>query len=75
MDWEGWTIVTKEQHPYWLLIKESLAIVDQKPEFNKTINSAPLIIFPDGMTGRKPKMKRKQTYPPAREGNSSLSAE
>ena len=68
MDWKGWKIVAKEPHPYRLLIRESLAIVEQQPELNRTINSAPLIIFPEGTNGRKPKMKDKQINPSAREG-------
>lgn len=68
IDWEGWTIIAKEAHPYRLLVRESLAIAEQKPELNKTVNSVPLIIYPDGMTGRKPKRKRKQINPPPWEG-------
>jgi hypothetical protein len=44
-------ILAKDNRPYRLLIRESLAIQQQQPEFNKTISSIPLIAFPDGLTG------------------------
>ncbi|CAF4598635.1 unnamed protein product, partial [Rotaria sp. Silwood2] len=55
INWKNWRILAKDSHSYRLLIKESLAIQQQQPKLNKTISSIPLIVFPDGLTGFKPK--------------------
>jgi len=56
----NWKILTKDSRPYRLPIKEPLAIHQQQPELNKTVSSVPLIVFPNGLTGLKPKVKMKQ---------------
>jgi len=60
INWKNWKILARDSHTYRLLIKESLAIQQQQPELNKTVSSIPLIVFPDGLTGLKPKVKMKQ---------------
>ncbi len=53
IDWQNWIILDKDQHPYRLLVKESMAIVDKKPDLNSTTRSTPLIIYPTGYTKRR----------------------
>jgi hypothetical protein len=60
INWKNWKILAKDSRSYRLLIKESLAIQQQQPELNKTISSIPLIVFPEGLTKLKPKVKMKQ---------------
>ena len=49
MNWSNFRVVTEDNHPYRLLIKESLLIKAFEPELNRTTHSVPLVIFPDGL--------------------------
>ncbi len=49
IDWKNFHVVTQDNHPYRLLIKESLLIKAYEPELNRTTHSVPLIVFPDGL--------------------------
>ena len=49
INWSGFRIVWQDNNPYRLLIKESLLIQAFQPELNRTTNSVPLIVFPDGL--------------------------
>jgi len=49
MDWSNFQVVWQDNHPYRLLIKESLLIQAFEPELNKTTHSVPLVVFPDGL--------------------------
>ena len=49
MDWNNFRVVWQDNHPYRLLIKESLLIQAFEPELNKTTHSVPLVVFPDGL--------------------------
>jgi hypothetical protein len=53
IDWQNWKIIDKDQHPYRLLVRESMAIVDKTPDLNSTTRSTPLIIYPTGYTKRR----------------------
>ena len=61
INWQQWKIIEKDSRPYQLLVKESLAIKQWQPELNKTISSAPLTIYPEGLPKWKPKVKMKQS--------------
>ncbi len=50
MDWENVSVLGSDQHPYRLLVKESLAIAEVSPNLNVTTRSIPLIIYPEGCT-------------------------
>ncbi|CAF4449483.1 unnamed protein product, partial [Rotaria magnacalcarata] len=50
MNWSNFHVTWQDNHPYRLLIKESLLITAYKPELNKTTHSVPLVIFPDGLS-------------------------
>jgi hypothetical protein len=52
IDWRNWKILDKDKHPYRLLVRESMAIVDLTPNLNATTRSTPLIIYPTGYTKR-----------------------
>jgi hypothetical protein len=56
----NWKMLTNDSRPYRLHIKEPILMQQQQPELNKTVSSVPLIVFPDGLTGLKPKAKMKQ---------------
>jgi hypothetical protein len=65
LNWEEWKILGKDSHKYRLLIRESLAILKHKPTLNRTVQSAPLIIYPTGTKRRdKVKFKEKHDRPP-----------
>ena len=49
INWSDFRIVWQDENPYRLLIKESLLIQAFQPELNRTTNSVPLIVFPDGL--------------------------
>ncbi|CAF1041490.1 unnamed protein product [Didymodactylos carnosus] len=49
INWDGFKILFKDNNPYRLLIKESLAILSHKPKLNNTVRSIPLFIFPEGI--------------------------
>ncbi|CAF1451867.1 unnamed protein product [Adineta steineri] len=65
LNWEAWKILSKDSHKYRLLIRESLAILKHKPTLNRTVQSAPLIIYPTGIKQKnKVKFKEKHDRPP-----------
>ncbi|CAF3920384.1 unnamed protein product, partial [Rotaria sp. Silwood1] len=43
MDWINWSILDRDNHPYRLLVKESLAITENSPSLNRTTRSIPLV--------------------------------
>ncbi|CAF1249740.1 unnamed protein product [Rotaria sordida] len=45
MDWQNVKLLYKDKHPYKLLVKESLAILEHVPTLNLTTQSTPLIPF------------------------------
>ncbi|CAF1403391.1 unnamed protein product [Rotaria sordida] len=53
IDWQNWRLLDKDKHPYELLVRESLAILEYAPTLNLTTRSVPLIVFPDGHTSRR----------------------
>ena len=61
IDWYNYNIVAADNKHYRLLIKESLLISKYKPSLNRTTCSAPLIVFPEGLETKKPKVKIKST--------------
>ncbi|CAF4033849.1 unnamed protein product [Rotaria sp. Silwood1] len=52
MDWINWSILDRDNHPYRLLVKESLAITENSPSLNRTTRSIPLVVYPEGSTKR-----------------------
>ncbi|CAF1531073.1 unnamed protein product [Adineta steineri] len=65
LNWEAWKILSKDSHKYRLLIRESLAILKHKPTLNRTVQSAPLVIYPTGIKQKnKVKFKEKYDRPP-----------
>ena len=56
----NWKILSKDKKHYRLLIRESLLIQNLPPILNKTVCSAPLIVYPEGLQSSKPKVKIKQ---------------
>ena len=58
-DWENWTMLKKNKKRSRLLILESLAIAQYSPTLNKTTRPTPLVIYPEGPTEHKPKVKIK----------------
>ena len=52
IDWENWSIVSKDRNSYRLLVRESLAIAEFQPVLNATTRSVPLLIFPEGCSRR-----------------------
>ena len=59
IDWNNIKILDRDTNAYRLLIRESLAIKQYRPSLNRTVNSAPLIIFPEGILTKKPTIKLK----------------
>ncbi|CAF1524077.1 unnamed protein product [Rotaria sordida] len=59
INWEDWEIISKDSNSYRLRVRESLHILAIQPELNKTVSSVPLIIHPEGLGRRKPKVKIK----------------
>ncbi|CAF1492358.1 unnamed protein product [Rotaria sordida] len=53
IDWQNMKLLYKDKHPYKLLVKETLAILEHAPTLNLTTQSTPLIVFPDGHTNRR----------------------
>ena len=49
MDWKNFRIVWRDNIVYRLLIKESLVIRAYEPRLNRTTNSVPLLVFPEGL--------------------------
>ena len=49
INWADFQVVWGDNHPYRLLIKESLLIQAYKPELNRTTHSVPLLIYPAGL--------------------------
>ena len=49
MNWNNFRVVSQDNHPYRLRIKESLLFQAFEPELNKTTHSVPLVVFPDGL--------------------------
>ncbi len=68
IDWKDWKILSKDNKHYRLLIRESLYIADYKPNLNRTTCSAPLIIYPEGIKTKKPKVKIKSVLDALPEG-------
>ncbi|CAF3349194.1 unnamed protein product [Rotaria sp. Silwood2] len=52
MDWNNWSILDRDNHPYRLLVKESLAINENSPSLNRTTRSIPLVVYPEGSKKR-----------------------
>ncbi|CAF4919608.1 unnamed protein product, partial [Rotaria sp. Silwood1] len=55
INWDEWKIITTDPNWYRLRVRESLHILEKQPELNKTVSSVPLIIYPEGLGGQKPK--------------------
>ena len=49
INWADFQVVWGDNHPYRLLIKESLLIQAYKPELNRTTHSVPLLIYSAGL--------------------------
>ena len=49
INWTDFRVVWQDNHPYRLLIKESLLIQAFEPELNRTTHSVPLLVFPNGL--------------------------
>ena len=49
IDWANFHVVWGDNHPYRLLIKESLLIQAYKPELNRTTHSVPLLVYSAGL--------------------------
>ncbi|CAF3875058.1 unnamed protein product, partial [Rotaria sp. Silwood1] len=60
INWDEWKIITTDPNWYRLRVRESLHILEKQPELNKTVSSVPLIIYPEGLGGQKPKVKMKK---------------
>ena len=60
INWEEWKIITKDPNWYRVHVRESLHILDKQPELNKTVSSVPLIIYPEGLGRKIPKIKMKK---------------
>jgi hypothetical protein len=60
IDWKNFKIITKDIKHYRLLVRESLAITHHQPLLNKTVCSVPLVIYPEGLHLKRPKVKMKQ---------------
>ncbi|CAF1621519.1 unnamed protein product [Rotaria magnacalcarata] len=52
IDWNNWLILDSDNHPYRLLVKESLAITENSPSLNRTTRSIPLVVYPEGARKR-----------------------
>jgi hypothetical protein len=59
INWDKTKILDKDSKPYRLLIRESLAIKQRQPTLNRTVNSVPLLVFPEGLIVKKPTVKIK----------------
>ncbi|CAF4582373.1 unnamed protein product, partial [Rotaria sp. Silwood2] len=59
IDWDKIKILDMDTNDYRLKIRESIAI----KQHNRTANSIPLLIFPEGITTKKPKVKIKIREP------------
>lgn len=55
IDWNNWVVLNRDNHPYRLLVKESLAITENSPSLNRTTRSIPLVVYPEGSTKNKRK--------------------
>lgn len=62
INWLHVKILDKDNHPYRLLIRESLAIQRLEPPLNRTVNSIPLLVYPEGLARNKPNGKIKDQY-------------
>ena len=60
IDWHNAKILDKDTNDYRLKIRESLAIKQHNPTLNRTVNSVPLLVFPEGIRFYKPTVKMKQ---------------
>ena len=47
MDWNYWTILDKDNHPYRLPVNESLTIDTKSLTLNSSTKSLPLLIYPE----------------------------
>ena len=72
MNWKNFNIIASDRKRYQLLVKESLLIDNFKPTLNKTTTSVPLIIFPEGLRTKKPKVKIKSTIDTQPRGEGSV---
>ncbi|CAF0726153.1 unnamed protein product [Adineta ricciae] len=61
INWNDIKIIDKDPQPYRLLIRESLAIKQLKPTLNRTVNSAPLLVYPEGLMKNTPTTKPERT--------------
>ncbi|CAF1655644.1 unnamed protein product [Adineta ricciae] len=61
IDWTNFNILAKDSKNYQLLVKESLLINSLQPNLNRTTNSVPLVVFPEGLMLFKPKIKIRST--------------
>jgi hypothetical protein len=59
INWDDWSILTKNPVSYRLKVRESLFITLNNPSLNRTTASVPLVVFPDGIQPTKPKVKIK----------------
>jgi hypothetical protein len=59
INWDETKVIDKDSAPYRLLIRESLAIKQTQPILNRTVNSVPLLVFPEGLPVKKPTVKIK----------------
>ncbi|CAF1943380.1 unnamed protein product [Rotaria magnacalcarata] len=59
INWKETKILDKDTKPYRLLVRESLLIKQFQPILNRTVNSVPLIVFPEGIPTKKPTVKIK----------------
>ncbi|CAF2144860.1 unnamed protein product [Rotaria magnacalcarata] len=57
IDWNNWLILDSDNHPYRLLVKESLAIIENSPSLNRTTRSTPLVVYPEGSMKRPTRIK------------------
>jgi len=60
INWTDFKVITKDTKHYRLLVRESLAITHQQPSLNRTVCSVPLIVYPEGIQKKRPKVKMKQ---------------
>ena len=61
INWNDWKIISKDCKKYRLLVRESLQILNKKPNLNRTVCSVPLIVYPEGIQTSKPTVKIRST--------------
>ena len=62
IDWTNVQMLDKDRSPYRLLVRESLLIRQMEPVLNRTTNSIPLLVFPEGLVDPKPTVKMKNQH-------------